>query len=94
MSSGSNFLIAESLAGIERRKIEVGEADLFDVTLRERIAIEAANEQVEASFDYFVAMAVCDAAMALDRPRMKVPTGSQSLEKPSHESDPNPSIVK
>jgi outer membrane protein TolC len=60
--------LAELLAEVERRKLEVGETDLLAVALREQIAIEAAEATVDSEFDFFAAKADYDAAMARDRP--------------------------
>lgn len=55
---------AEDLADIERRKFELGQSDLLAVFLREQIAIEAAIDEVNALFDYYLARADYAAALA------------------------------
>lgn len=60
--------LAEYMAGVERRKFELGQTDLLSVFLREQSAIEAADGEVEALLEYFVAQADYAAALALDWP--------------------------
>ncbi|MCA9220145.1 MAG: TolC family protein, partial [Planctomycetales bacterium] len=60
--------LAEYMADVERRKLEVGESNLLSVALREQYAIEAAEAEVEALLDYFFSRADYDAAMARDWP--------------------------
>ncbi len=61
--------LAEYMADVERRKFDVGESDLLAVFLREQSAIEAADGEVEALLEYFVARADYSAALAIDWPR-------------------------
>jgi len=61
--------LAELMAEIERRKFELGESDLLSVVLREQLAIEAAESEVDALLEYFSAQADYDAALARDRPQ-------------------------
>ncbi len=58
---------AEFLAGVERRKFELGQSDLLSVFQREQIAIEAATDEVDALLDYYIARADYAAALAYDR---------------------------
>ena len=60
--------LAQEIAAIERRKFELGQSDLLDVFLREQFAIEAANDEVDALLDYFIARANYAAALAIDWP--------------------------
>ncbi|MEZ6061773.1 MAG: TolC family protein [Planctomycetaceae bacterium] len=61
--------LAEYMADVERRKFDLGAADLLAVFLREQAAIEAADDVVDATLEYFVAQADYAAAMAIDWPR-------------------------
>ena len=61
--------LAESLAMTEGRKLELGETDLLTVALRETMAIEAAESEVDAFFDFYSAQADYEAAMARRHPR-------------------------
>ncbi|MEM9365686.1 MAG: TolC family protein [Planctomycetota bacterium] len=60
--------LAEQLAEIEQIKFDDGASDLLAVALREQFAIEAANSEVSALLDYFLARADYTAAIAVDRP--------------------------
>ncbi|MCG8649542.1 MAG: TolC family protein [Pirellulales bacterium] len=60
--------LAEYMAQVERRTLELGGSDLFAVVLREQIAIEAAEAEVDALMEYFFAEADYNAAMARDWP--------------------------
>lgn len=60
--------LAEYMAGVERRKQDVGQSDLLKVFLREQYAIEAANGEVDALLDYFIAQADYALALAIDWP--------------------------
>lgn len=60
--------LAEELAGIERRKFELGESDLLSVALREQFAIEAAASEVDAMLEFHTARSDYDAALARDWP--------------------------
>lgn len=60
--------LAEYMADVERRKFNLGQSDLLSVFLREQLAIEAAQAEVEALLEYFIAKADYDAAMARDWP--------------------------
>ena len=57
------------MADVERRKFELGQSDLLPVVLREQYAIEAAESEVDALLEYFLAKADYDAAMARDHPQ-------------------------
>lgn len=59
--------LAAQLAAIERRKQELGEVDLLSVNLRELQAAEAADVEVDALLDYFLARADYRAALAVDQ---------------------------
>lgn len=59
--------IAENLADIERRKLEVGESDLLSVILREQYAAETAVYEVDALLRYFKARADYRATLGTDR---------------------------
>lgn len=65
MSQSVEF--AEDLANRERRNLELGEADLLTVALREQFAVEAAAKQVDALLIYFIARADYRAALAEDQ---------------------------
>ncbi|MCA8986261.1 MAG: TolC family protein [Planctomycetaceae bacterium] len=56
--------LAEVIAQIEQRKLELGEADLLTLFLREQYAIEAAEGEVKALREYHVALARYNASMA------------------------------
>lgn len=60
--------LAEYMADTERRSFDLGGSDLLAVFLRERSAIEAADEEVFALLEYFIARAEYDAALAYDWP--------------------------
>ena len=60
--------LAEYMAGVERRKFDLGQSDLLSVVLREQYAIEAAESEVDALLEFFSAKADYDAAMARDWP--------------------------
>lgn len=60
--------LAEYMASVERRKQDVGQSDLLKVFLREQYAIEAANSEVDALLDYFIARADYAMALAIDWP--------------------------
>ena len=60
--------LAEYMADIERRKFELGQSDLLSVVLREQHAIEAADDEVNALFELFMAKTDYDAAMAREWP--------------------------
>lgn len=60
--------LAEYMAEVERRKLRLGESDLLSVVLREQLAIEAAEAEVDALLEYFIARADFDAAQARDWP--------------------------
>ncbi len=60
--------LATRMAEIERRKFEVGESDLLKVALREQYALEAAEEEVSATYSHFAAFSDYAAALAIDRP--------------------------
>lgn len=59
--------LAAQLAAIERRKAELGEVDLLSVNIRELQAAEAADVEVDALLDYFLARTDYRAALAVDR---------------------------
>lgn len=59
--------LAAQLAAIERRKAELGEVDLLSVNIRELQAAEAADVEVDALLDYFLARTDYRAALAIDR---------------------------
>lgn len=61
--------IAENLADIERRKLELGESDLLSVILREQYAAETAIYEIDALLRYFKARADYRAALGTDRVR-------------------------
>ncbi|MCA9178640.1 MAG: TolC family protein [Planctomycetales bacterium] len=60
--------LAEYMASVERRKFELGDSNLLSVALREQYAVEAADAEVEALFEYFAALADFHAAMGRDWP--------------------------
>jgi len=60
--------LAIYMADVERRKFDLGQSDLLSVYLREGIAIEAAESEVDALLEYFVAQADYAAALARDWP--------------------------
>ena len=60
--------LASEMAAIERRRFEVGESDLLKVALREQYALEAAEEEITATFSHFAAFTDYAAALAIDRP--------------------------
>jgi outer membrane protein TolC len=57
---------AALLATVERRKLELGESDLLAVFQREQLAVEAADDEVEALLEYFIARADYAAALAYE----------------------------
>lgn len=58
--------LADYIADVERRKFEVGQSDLLSLVLREQYAIEAAEGEVEALLEYYIARAMYRAATAQD----------------------------
>lgn len=60
--------LAEYMAEVERRKFELGQTDLLSVYIREQSAIDAADGEVDALLEYFVAEADYVAVLALDWP--------------------------
>jgi outer membrane protein TolC len=58
--------LAEYMASVERRKFQLGGSDLLSVVLREQNAIEAADGEVDALLEYFIAEADYDRALAND----------------------------
>jgi len=60
--------LAELMADVERRKFELGESNLLSVVLREQDAIEAAEAEVDAMLEFFMALADYNAALANDWP--------------------------
>ncbi len=65
-------LLATRMAEIERRKFEVGESDILKVALREQYALEAAEEEVSATYNHFVAFSDYAATLAIDRPSVEL----------------------
>jgi outer membrane protein TolC len=59
--------LAEDLAERERLNLEQGLSDLLKVTLREQYAAEAAEKEVAALLQYFLALADYRAALGMDR---------------------------
>ena len=64
--------LASQMAAIERRKFELGESDLLKVALREQYALEAAEEEVAATYNHFSAFAEYAAILAIDRPGLEL----------------------
>jgi outer membrane protein TolC len=60
--------LASKMADIERRKFELGQSDLLKVALREQYALEAAEEEIFATYNHFTAFTDYAAALASDRP--------------------------
>ena len=60
--------LAEELAEIERRLLDLGREGLLSVVLREQFAIEAADAEIEALLEYVIARMDYAAALATDRP--------------------------
>ena len=60
--------LASEMADIERRKFEVGDSDLLKVALREQYALEAAEEEISATYNHFMAFTEYAASLAIDRP--------------------------
>ena len=60
--------LAEYMANIERRKLELGGSDLFAVVFREQQAIEASEEVADALLEYFIGKARLNAAIANEWP--------------------------
>lgn len=58
----------QSVAENERVLFENGESDLLKVALREQYALEAAEGQIAALYNHFVAFTEYAAVMAIDRP--------------------------
>ncbi len=58
--------LAEYMADVERRKFELGQTDLLAVFLREQYAVEAADDEVNALLEYYIARADYAAALAMD----------------------------
>ena len=60
--------LARQIAGLERRKFELGESDLLKVVLREQYSLEAAEDEISATLRHFQAFSNYAAALAVDRP--------------------------
>lgn len=60
--------LASQMADIERRRFELGDSDLLKVALREQYALEAAEEEISATLNYFQQLTLYAATMAIDRP--------------------------
>lgn len=60
--------LATRMAEIELRKFEVGQSDLLKVALREQYALEAAEEEISATYNHFSAFSDYAAVLAVDRP--------------------------
>jgi len=60
--------LAEYMAEVERTKFRAGETNLLSVFLREQFAVEAAEGEVDALLEYFIARADYTAALAIDWP--------------------------
>lgn len=68
--------LASKMANIERRKFRAGESDLLKVALREQYALEAAEEEISATYNHFTAFTEYAATLAIDRPtEMLLPAG-------------------
>jgi outer membrane protein TolC len=59
--------LAAELARLERRKLQEGLSDVLNVALREQFAVEAAERQVDAMLNYYLAQADYRAAVAIDQ---------------------------
>jgi len=64
--------LASRMAAIERIKFDVGESDLLKVALREQYALEAAEEEISATYNHFSAFAEYAAILAIDRPGIEL----------------------
>ncbi|MEZ6133033.1 MAG: TolC family protein [Planctomycetaceae bacterium] len=64
--------LATQMAEIEGRKFELGESDLLKVALREQYALEAAEEEVSATYSHFAAFSDYAATLAFDRPSIEM----------------------
>ncbi|MEZ6125417.1 MAG: TolC family protein [Planctomycetaceae bacterium] len=72
--------LAGRMAEIERRRFEVGDSDLLKVALREQYALEAAEEEIDATHGHFAALTDYAAILAIDRPREDLlPPDSEQL---------------
>ena len=60
--------LATRMADIERRKFELGQSDLLKVALREQYALEAAEEEIGATYRHFTEFTKFEATLANDRP--------------------------
>lgn len=60
--------LATRMADIERRKFELGQSDLLKVALREQYALEAAEEEISATYRHFTEFTKFEATLANDRP--------------------------
>ena len=60
--------LADYIAVVENRKFELGQSDLLAVALREQYAIEAAEAEVDALLEYFIAKTDYGATLARDWP--------------------------
>ncbi|MCA9051077.1 MAG: TolC family protein [Planctomycetaceae bacterium] len=60
--------LSVEMAEIEQRKFELGDSDLLKVALREQYALEAAEEEILATLNHFVAFTEYSATLALIRP--------------------------
>jgi outer membrane protein TolC len=59
--------LAAELARLERRKLQEGLSNVLNVALREQFAVEAAERQVDAMLNYYLAQADYRAAVAIDQ---------------------------
>lgn len=72
--------LADQMAGIERRKFELGESDLLKVALREQYALEAAEEVITASLNHFTAFTEYSAALSIQHPSLHVLSADDSIQ--------------
>jgi hypothetical protein len=86
--AGEARALAEELAENERKLFLAERSDLFQIALREQIAVEAAEAEVDALLTYFIAKAEYDAALARDYPE---PQSAEAYEIPL-ELPPPPTI--
>lgn len=68
VQAGEAADLAERMRDIERTKFELGESDLLTLFLREQIALDAAEEEVEAELIHFSAFSDYAASLGIDRP--------------------------
>ena len=79
--------MAMKMAQVERRKFEVGQSDLLKVALREQYSLEAAEEEISATFSHFSAFADYAAMLAVNDPNVVLGAAETRFLRPVQVGD-------